>query len=147
MLLDEGDLREDGRFKMNPPLRAREDREALLQGLCDGTIDMLATDHAPHSAEEKSKGLEKSAFGIVGLETAFPLMYTYLVKRGVITLEKLIELMALNPRRRFNIPPKGVTVWNLGREYEIDSAKFHSMGKATPFEGWPVCGECVETIL
>ena len=145
LLLDENDLREEGRFKMNPPLRAREDREALLEGLCDGTIDMIATDHAPHSAEEKSRGLEKSAFGIVGLETAFPLLYTYLVKKNVITLEKLIDLMAIAPRRRFGIPFEGFTAWDLNREYSIDPAQFASMGRATPFEGWKVCGECVET--
>ena len=145
LLLDENDLQEDGRFKMNPPLRAREDREALLQGLCDGTIDMIATDHAPHSAEEKARGLEKSAFGIVGLETAFPLLYTCLVKKGVITLEKLIDLMAIAPRERFGLPFQGVTAWDLNRKYAIDPAEFASMGRATPFEGWQVCGECVFT--
>ena len=147
LLLDENDLQEEGRFKMNPPLRGRSDREALLQGLCDGTIDMIATDHAPHSAEEKSRGLEKSAFGIVGLETAFPLLYTYLVKEGVITLERLIDLMAFNPRTRFDIPFAGVTAWDLNRAYTIDPAQFASMGKATPFEGWKVCGTCVGTYL
>ena len=147
LLLDENDLREEGRFKMNPPIRAREDREALLQGLCDGAIDMIATDHAPHSAEEKSKGLEKSAFGIVGLETAFPLLYTYLVKKGVVTLERLVELMALSPRQRFEIPLAGVTAWNLEEEYTIDPARFASRWRATPFEGWRVFGECVTTIV
>ena len=147
LLLDENDLREEGRFKMNPPVRAREDREALLEGLCDGTIDMIATDHAPHSAEEKSRGLEKSAFGIVGLETAFPLLYTYLVKKGVITLEKLIDLMAFAPRERFEIPfgTVDVTAWDLNAEYTIDPAQFVSMGKATPFEGWSVSGACIST--
>ena len=147
LLLDENDLREEGRFKMNPPLRAREDREALLEGLCDGTVDMIATDHAPHSAEEKSRGLEKSAFGIVGLETAFPLMYTYMVRQGVISLEKLIDLMAVKPRERFGIPFEGVTVWSLNRQTTVDPAKFASMGKATPFEGWKVCGENIATLL
>ena len=147
LLLDENDLREEGRFKMNPPLRGREDREALLEGLCDGTIDMIATDHAPHSAEEKSKGLEKSAFGIVGLETAFPLMYTYLVKKGVITLEKLIDLMAFNPRSRFDLPLEGATLWDLNAETAIDPARFKSKGRATPFEGWRVCGACTMTIV
>ena len=147
LLLDEGDLQEDGRFKMNPPLRSRQDREALLEGLCDGTIDMIATDHAPHSAEEKARGLEKSAFGIVGLETAFPLLYTYLVKKGVIPLERLVELMAVNPRRRFDIPFEGVTVWDLDRETTVDPATFASMGKATPFGGRRVSGEWVETII
>ena len=147
LLLDENDLREEGRFKMNPPLRAREDREALLEGLCDGTVDMIATDHAPHSAEEKSRGLEKSAFGIVGLETAFPLMYTYMVRQGVISLEKLIDLMAVRPRERFGIPFEGVTVWSLNRQTAVDPANFASMGKATPFEGWKVCGENIATLL
>lgn len=147
LLLDENDLQEEGRFKMNPPLRARCDREALLEGICDGTIDMIATDHAPHSAEEKSRGLEKSAFGIVGLETAFPLLYTYLVKKGVITLEKLIELMAVNPRERFGIPFEGACAWDLSKEHTIDPAQFVSMGRATPFEGWKVTGSCAATIL
>ena len=147
LLMDEGDLQEDGRFKMNPPLRSRSDREALIEGLCDGTIDIIATDHAPHSAEEKARGLEKSAFGIVGLETAFPLLYTYLVKKGIISLEKLIELMAIRPRERFGIPYEGVTAWELGREYVIDPSKFTSKGHATPFEGWKVCGECIMTTL
>ena len=147
LLLDENDLQEEGRFKMNPPLRGRADREALLEGLCDGTIDMIATDHAPHSAEEKSKGLAGSAFGIVGLETAFPLLYTYLVKKGVIALGKLIELMAVNPRRRFNIPFEGVTVWDLNRETTIDPALFKSKGRATPFEGWKVMGTWVDTVI
>jgi len=147
LLLDENDLREEGRFKMNPPLRGREDREALLEGLCDGTIDMIATDHAPHSAEEKSKGLEKSAFGIVGLETAFPLMYTYLVKKGVITLEKLIDLMAFKPRSRFDLPLEGATLWDLNAEAAIDPARFKSKGRATPFEGWRVQGTCTMTIV
>ena len=147
LLLDESDMREEGRFKMNPPVRAREDREALIEGICDGTIDCIATDHAPHSAEEKAKGLEKSAFGIVGIETAFPLLYTYMVKKGVISLEKLIELMAVRPRERFGIPFEGVTVWDLNAEYAIDPAAFVSKGKATPFEGWQVCGECVDTYL
>ena len=147
LLMDENDLQENGRFKMNPPLRGREDREALLEGLCDGTIDMIATDHAPHSAEEKSRGLEKSAFGIVGLETAFPLLYTYLVKKGVIPLEKLIELMAFYPRQRFEIPFEGVTAWDLNKNHVINPAQFVSMGKATPFEGWRVCGACAATIV
>jgi len=147
LLLDENDLREEGRFKMNPPLRAREDREALLEGVCDGTIDMIATDHAPHSAEEKAKGLEKSAFGIVGLETAFPLLYTHLVKKGIVSLDKLIDLMAVNPRNRFGIPFEGASVWELDREYTIDPAAFASMGRATPFEGWTVSGAWVTTVI
>ena len=147
LLLDENDLQEDGRCKMNPPLRARRDREALLEALCDGTIDMIATDHAPHSAEEKSRGLEKSAFGIVGLEMAFPLMYTYLVRQGVISLERLVDLMAVNPRQRFGLPFEGVAVWDLNRETTVDPATFASMGRATPFAGWKVWGEWVETMI
>ena len=147
LLLDENDLQEDGRFKMNPPLRSREDREALIEGLLDGTIDMIATDHAPHSAEEKSRGLEKSAFGIVGLETAFPLLYTRLVRPGVITLEKLIDLMALAPRRRFSIPwERDYTVWDLEKSAVIDPKDFLSLGKATPFEGQTVFGVCRATL-
>ena len=146
LLLDENDLQEDGRFKMNPPLRSKEDREALLEGIADGTIDMIATDHAPHSAEEKAKGLEKSAFGIVGLETAFPALYTKLVKTGVIPLEKLIELMAVNPRRRFGIPlGRAYTVWNLNETVTVDPAAFLSKGKATPFEGETFYGKCYLT--
>lgn len=146
LLLDEGDLKEDGRFKMNPPLRGAGDHEALLEGLLDGTIDMIATDHAPHSAEEKSRGLEKSAFGIVGVETAFPLLYTYLVKKNIISLERLVELMAIKPRERFGIPFDGFTVWDLAKETTIDPLCFLSMGRATPFEGWNVHGECVLTV-
>ena len=146
LLLDENDLREDGRFKMNPPLRGRADREALLEGLIDGTIDMIATDHAPHSAEEKAKGLAGSAFGIVGLETAFPALYTELVKTGVITLEKLIGLLAVNPRKRFGIPcGNGYTVWNLNEQFIVDPAEFLSMGRATPFEGMTFYGRCCLT--
>ena len=146
LLLDENDLQEDGRFKMNPPLRSKEDREALLEGIQDGTIDMIATDHAPHSMEEKARGLEKSAFGIVGLETAFPALYTKLVKTGVVTLEKLIELMAVNPRRRFGIPlGRAYTVWNLNETFTVDPADFLSKGKATPFEGETFYGKCYLT--
>ena len=147
LTMDDADLQEDGRFKMNPPLRSRADREALIEGLCDGTIDMIATDHAPHSAEEKSRGLEKSAFGVVGLETAFPVLYTRLVLPGIITLEKLVELLTVNPRRRFNIP-LGVdfSIWDLNRAYTVDPAEFKSMGRATPFSGWPVQGRCMATV-
>ena len=148
LLLDESDLREDGRFKMNPPLRSREDREALIEGIKDGTIDMIATDHAPHSAEEKSRGLEKSAFGIVGLEIAFPLLYTGLVKEGVITMDRLMELLVINPRKRFNIPLKNndYTVWDLEEEFTVDPGEFLSMGRATPFEGYKLCGVCYLTV-
>ena len=147
------DLQEDGRFKMNPPIRAGEDRDALLAGLLDGTLDMIITDHAPHSAEEKSRGLEGSLMGVVGLETSFPLLYTYLVKKGVLTLGKLLDLMCYAPARRFGIPaglipgqPANLAVWDLDREYAIDPADFLSMGKATPFAGWTVCGECLLTL-
>ena len=147
LVLDDSNLKEEGRFKMNPPLRDKSDREALIEGIKDGTIDMIATDHAPHSAEEKAKGLEKSAFGITGLETAFSVMYTNLVKTGVITLEKLMELMAINPRKRFNIPlGNDFTVWDLSKKYKVNSNEFLSMGKATPFEDMELYGECVLTV-
>ena len=147
LILDDMDLKEEGRFKMNPPIRSRADKYALIEGVIDGTIDIIATDHAPHSVEEKAKGLEKSAFGIVGLETAFPLLYTYMVKEGIITLDKLIELMTINPRKRFNIPPdESFTVWNLNKEYKINPHEFVSMGKATPFDGATVFGECMLTV-
>ena len=140
-------LQEDGRFKMNPPLRSKADRDALIEGIVDGTIDMIATDHAPHSAEEKSKGLENSAFGVVGIETAFPIMYTYLVKTGVITMNRLVELMVINPRKRFDIPLGcDYSIWDIEEEYTIDPAEFVSMGKATPFEGWKVNGRCLATV-
>ena len=147
LILDDSFLQEDGRFKMNPPLRSKEDREALIEGLLDGTIDMIATDHAPHSAEEKSRGLEKSAFGIVGIETAFPLLYTYLVKPGILSLERLVALLTVNPRKRFGIPC-GVdfTVWDLDAVSKIDPNEFLSMGKATPFAGWEVSGKCMATV-
>lgn len=146
LLLDENDLEEDGRFKMNPPLRSKEDKAALLAGLKDGTIDMIATDHAPHSKEEKSLGLEKSPFGITGLETAFPILYTGLVKTGIITLEKLIDLLSTNPRMRFSIPDNGYSVWNLNESYRINPADFYSMGKSTPFEGAEVFGRNYLTV-
>ena len=147
LILDENDLQEEGKFKMNPPLRSKEDREALIEGLLDGTIDMIATDHAPHAAYEKDKGLEKSAFGIVGIETAFPLLYTYLVKKGIISLEKLIELLVDNPRKRFNLPlGNSYSVWDLDKKYTIDPDHFLSAGKATPFEGVEVYGECLLTV-
>ena len=148
LLMDENDLQEDGRFKMNPPLRSRRDREALLEGLVDGTIDMIATDHAPHSAEEKNKGLAGSAFGIVGIETAFPLLYTALVRKGVISMDRLIDLMAVAPRRRFGIPmDRDCTLWDLDAEEIIHSDDFLSKGKSTPFEGWAVRGKCFSTVI
>ena len=147
LVMDDSDLQEDGRFKMNPPLRSREDREALVQGILDGTIDMIATDHAPHSAEEKAKGLEKSAFGVVGIETALPILYTYLVKPGILTLDRLVELLVVNPRKRFGISLGcDYSIWDLEAEYEVDPADFLSMGKASPFTGWKVNGKCLATV-
>jgi len=148
LLLDENDLQEDGRFKMNPPLRSEADRLALVEGLLDGTIDMIATDHAPHSAEEKRRGLRDSAFGIVGLETAFPLLYTGFVKTGILSLAALLKVLCVNPRKRFGIPfGDGFSVWDLSAQYRIDPADFLSMGKATPFAGAEVSGRCIATIL
>ena len=147
LVMDDSMLQENGRFKMNPPLRSAADREALVQGIVDGTIDCIATDHAPHSAEEKAKGLEKSAFGVVGIETAFPICYTYLVKTGIITLEKLVDLLVKNPRERFGIPLGcEYSVWDLNEESTVDPADFVSMGKATPFEGWRISGKCIATV-
>ena len=146
LTLDENDLKEEGRFKMNPPLRSREDREALLEGLLDGTIDMIATDHAPHSAEEKAKGLAGSAFGVVGLETAFPVLYTALVRGGICSLRRLVYWMAEAPRERFGIPAEGFSVWALDRRQTVDPAAFLSKGRATPFEGQTVFGECLLTV-
>ena len=147
LVLDENDLQEDGKFKMNPPLRSTEDKLALIEGVLDGTIDMIATDHAPHSVEEKSRGLEKSAFGIVGLETAFPVLYTHLIKKGIITMEKAVELLCDNPRSRFGINSDcGFTVWDLNAEFTVDPDEFLSHGKATPFEGAKLYGRCVATV-
>lgn len=154
LLLCDEDLQEEGRFKMNPPLRSRADRDALREGVLDGTIEVIATDHAPHTAEEKSRGLAGSAMGIVGLECAFPLLYTYLVKPGMLTLERLVELMSLNPRRIFGLggglqagQPADFTVMDLGAEYEIDPAVFLSKGHATPFAGWRVGGRTMLTVV
>ena len=147
LTLDENDLREDGRFKMNPPLRSREDRLALIEGIRDGTIDMIATDHAPHSAEEKAKGFG-GPFGIVGLETAFPVLYTKLVKEGVITLEKLVDLLTAAPRKRFGLPlGEDYTVWRLDEDETVDPRNFCSMGKATPYEGMTFSGVCYLTVV
>lgn len=146
LVLDENDLQENGDYKMNPPLRGKKDREALIEGLLDGTIDMIATDHAPHSQEEKAKGLTGSAFGIVGLETAFQVLYTELVKGGVITISKLVELMAVNPRKRFNIPFDGFSVWDIEKSAVINPEEFLSKGKSTPFKGKRVFGENVLTV-
>ena len=147
LVMDDSMLQEEGRFKMNPPIRSKEDRDALIEGILDGTIDMIATDHAPHSAEEKGRGLSKSAFGIVGIETAFPIMYTHFVKTGRMTLDRLVELMAVNPRKRFGIDLGcDYTVWDLEAEYEIDPDTFLSMGRATPLAGWTVSGRCIATV-
>ena len=140
-------LKDEGRFKMNPPIRSEEDRQALVEGIKDGTIDMIATDHAPHSKEEKSKGLAGSNMGVVGLETAFSVMYTHFVKTGEITMEKLLDLMCYNPRKRFGIElGESYTVFDLEKKYTVDPQKFLSMGKATPFEGNELYGECLMTV-
>ncbi len=147
LVLCDMDLKEDGRFKMNPPLRSDDDRQALINGIKDGTIDMIATDHAPHSFEEKSRGLEKSAMGIVGIETAFSVMYTHLVKKGIISLEKLVELMSINPRKRFNLPAgDDICVFDLEKEYIVNPDEFLSLGKATPFENEKLSGVCKLTV-
>ena len=147
LVMDDSFLQEEGRFKMNPPLRSAADREALVKGIQDGTIDMIATDHAPHSAEEKAKGLEKSAFGVVGLETAFAAMYTHLVKTGIITMDRLIELLVDNPRNRFDIPlGLDFSIWDLDTEYAVDPEEFQSMGRATPFTGMKLFGRCLLTV-
>ena len=147
LVLSDKDLEEDGRFKMNPPLRSERDRLALIEGIKDGTIDMIATDHAPHSLEEKSRGLEKSLMGVVGLETAFPVLYTYLVKEGIISLERLVELMSVNPRKRFGIEQTGdICVFALDSEYEINPEEFLTMGRSTPFAGRKVFGKNLITV-
>ena len=150
LLLDDSMLLEEGRFKMNPPIRDASDREALVEGFADGTIDMLSTDHAPHSEQEKAKGLEGSLMGVVGLETAFPLLYTGLVKTGIISLSTLVERMCVAPRRRFCLPIAGMeeefTAFDLDAEYTIDPDTFLSMGRSTPFSGWRVRGKCMLTV-
>ena len=147
LLLNDAMLQEDGRFKMNPPLRAEADRLALIDALRDGTIDMIATDHAPHSAAEKARGLAGSAMGIVGLETAFPLLYTYLVLPGVISLARLITLMSTAPRRRFGLTGEpGWAVYDLNESYRIDPERFVSLGRSTPFAGCEVNGRCLATV-
>ena len=153
LLLNDSMLQEDGRFKMNPPIRSEEDRQALLEGLRDGTIDVIATDHAPHSKEEKSRGLMGSLMGIVGIETAFPLLYTYLVLKNEITLGKLIELLCVNPRKRFGLDTgmeegknANLTVFDLNACYSINPDEFLSKGRSTPFEGWQVRGKCMMTV-
>lgn len=147
LVLCDEDMQEDGRFKMNPPLRSREDKEALIEGIKDGTIDMIATDHAPHSAEEKWRGLEKSLMGIVGLETAFPVLYTELVTKNIITFDRLVELMSFKPKERFGIDTNNdFAVFDISEAYKIDPKDFLSMGRATPFAGREVFGRCLLTV-
>lgn len=147
LVLCDEDMQEDGRFKMNPPLRSREDKKALIEGIKDGTIDMMATDHAPHSAEEKGLGLEKSLMGVVGLETAFPVLYTELVMKNIITLERLVELMSFKPKERFGIDTNNdFAVFDISETYKIDPENFLSMGRATPFAGREVFGRCLLTV-
>ncbi len=147
LVLCDEDMQEDGRFKMNPPLRSREDKKALIEGIKDGTIDMMATDHAPHSAEEKGRGLEKSLMGVVGLETAFPVLYTELVKKNIITLDRLVELMSFKPKERFGIDTNNdFAVFDISEAYKIDPEDFLSMGRATPFAGREVFGRCLLTV-
>ena len=152
-LCDE-DILEDGRFKMNPPLRSREDQKALIKGVQDGTIDVIATDHAPHSDEEKSRGLMNSAMGVVGIETAFAVLHEHLVKKGIITLERLLEMLTIKPRKIFGLEgtleleaPADITVINLNKTYLVDSTSFLSMGRATPFQGMNVSGETMLTMV
>ncbi len=153
LLLNDSMLQEEGRFKMNPPIRSEEDRLALLEGLRDGTIDMIATDHAPHSEAEKARGLKDSLMGVVGIETAFPLLYSYLVCKDEISLERLIELLCVRPRERFGLDsgmeegkPANITVFDLSASYAIDPDEFLSAGRSTPFSGWQVLGKCMSTI-
>lgn len=147
LVFTDSDLEEDGRWKMNPPLRSSDDRKALIQGIIDGTIDCIATDHAPHRDDEKSRGLKNSAFGISGIETAFPILYTELVMKKIIPLERLIELINDNPRKRFGIPSlNDYSVWDISSKYKIDPTKFISMGHSTPFEGMEVFGRCLLTV-
>ena len=147
LVLNDMQIKDEGRFKMNPPIRSESDRQALIEGIKDGTIDMIATDHAPHSKEEKSKGLSGSNMGVVGLETAFSVMYTHFVKTGEITMEKLLDLMCYNPRKRFGIElGESYTVFDLGEKYTVDPEKFLSMGRATPFEGCELFGKCLLTV-
>ena len=148
LVMNDMDIEENARFKMNPPIRSEEDRIALVEGIIDGTIDMISTDHAPHSAEEKARGLKDSPMGVVGIETSFQILYTHLVKKGIISLEKLIELLSVNARRRFGISDDaGYTVWDIEKETVIDPEEFLSMGRSTPFEGWKVYGENLMTLL
>ena len=148
LVMNDSQLQEDGRFKMNPPIRSEADRVALLEGLLDGTVDMIATDHAPHSKEEKSKGLAGSMMGVVGLETAFPVLYTQLVKTGILPMETLMDALCYNPRRRFGLPLRDgdFSVWELDTPYTVDPEEFCTMGRATPFAGETVYGKCLLTV-
>ena len=154
LVFSDQDLQEDGRFKMNPPIRSRADRAALIEGLLDGTIDMIATDHAPHSAEEKGRGLEKSAMGVVGLETAFAAVYTHLVKPGILSMERLMALLNGNAAKRFVFgtpleagQPADLTVFDLDKPYVVDPERFQTMGRATPFAGMELYGVCKLTMV
>ncbi len=147
LTLDESIILNDGRFKMNPPIHSSKDREALMEAVCDGTIDMIATDHAPHTIQEKNKGFLLSLNGIVGLETAFPVLYTHLVKSGILSLDRLVALMTVHPRTRFGIPlGNDFSIWDLGCEDTVCSERFLSKGKSTPFEGWQLFGRCLLTV-
>jgi dihydroorotase len=147
LVMNDMDLQEDGRFKMNPPIRSEEDRLALVEGLIDGTLDMIATDHAPHSAEEKSKGLAGSLMGVVGLETAFAVLYTDLVLKGIVSLERIVEALSVAPRERFGIESDpGFTVFKVGEEYPVNPNDFLSKGRATPFEKKKVLARCLMTV-
>ncbi len=146
LIMDDSDLREEGRFKMNPPLRDASDREALIEGILDGTLEMIATDHAPHSAEEKSRGLEKSMFGITGIDFAFPWIYTKLIKTGILPFEKVIDCLSANPRKRFGLPlGNSFSIWNLDEEITVDEDFIKSMGKATPILGEKLYGRNLAT--
>ena len=147
LILTDMDLKEEGRFKMNPPLRSSQDKNALIEGVLDGTIDMIATDHAPHSAEEKSRGLKDSLFGITGIETAFSLLYTYFVKEGIMSIDSLVELLTINPNKRFNIKNEGFTLFEVDSPYIVDTQEFLSKGKATPFEGYSLFGKNLLTVI
>ena len=154
LLLCDAELEDDGRYKMNPPIRSAADRDALVAGLLDGTIDILATDHAPHSAEEKARGLEKSLMGVVGLECAFPVLYTGLALTGRAPLATMLRAMTDAPRARFGLPPAGIepgagdfAIFDLDKTFRIDPDTFLSKGRATPFAGWRVRGECIETYV
>lgn len=158
LVISKDQIEDHGRFKMNPPIKNEEDKIALIEALKDGTIDMIATDHAPHSAEEKAKGFKGSAFGIVGLETALPVLYKELVCEDIISMEKLMELLYTNPRKRFGMPVRSIeeelasdepsfAVWDLNAEYKVNPEKFLTKGISTPFDGWEVKGKCMMTVV